>query len=68
MLRVQENLYPVVLEDWLRIVPRRQIFFSRFEDYAKNRTKVLGDVFKFLELATHTTYYYYYYYYYYHYY
>ncbi|KAK7468150.1 hypothetical protein BaRGS_00036614 [Batillaria attramentaria] len=49
-LRVQENLYPVVLEDWLRIVPRRQIFFSRFEDYAKNRTKVLGDVFKFLEL------------------
>ncbi|KAK7505128.1 hypothetical protein BaRGS_00003698, partial [Batillaria attramentaria] len=49
-LRLQESLYPVILEDWLRIVPRHQMLFLRFEDYRKNIAKSLQEVFNFLQL------------------
>ncbi|KAK7483704.1 hypothetical protein BaRGS_00025025, partial [Batillaria attramentaria] len=49
-LRIAENMYSVLLEDWLRVFPRHQILFIRFEDYAKNITAELAKVFTFLDL------------------
>ncbi|KAL8595211.1 hypothetical protein ACOMHN_043364 [Nucella lapillus] len=43
-----ENLYPVLLEDWLRVVPRDQIIFLRFEDYKQDTAAHLQRVFDFL--------------------
>ncbi|KAK7482399.1 hypothetical protein BaRGS_00026321 [Batillaria attramentaria] len=49
-LRIAESMYSVLLEDWMRVFPRHQILFIRFEDYAKNITAELAKVFAFLEL------------------
>ena len=53
-LRIQESIYPVMLEDWLRVIPRRQMLLVRFEDYAKNRSKELSRVYQFLEMSKAT--------------
>ena len=49
-LRIQESIYPVILEDWLRVIPREQILFIRFEDFASNMTQDLMRVHQFLGL------------------
>ena len=49
-LRIQESLYPVMLEDWLRAIPRQQILFVRMVDYSTNMTKELKRVHQFLGL------------------
>ena len=50
-LRIQESLYSVLLEDWLRVIPRDQIVFIRFEDYAQNITRELKRVHQHLGLS-----------------
>ena len=39
-----------MLEDWLRVIPREQILFIRFEDFASNMTQELIRVQQFLGL------------------
>ncbi|XP_025092982.1 carbohydrate sulfotransferase 15-like isoform X2 [Pomacea canaliculata] len=50
-LRINENLYPVLMEDWLRVFPRQQLLLIRFEDYCRNMSHVLSRIFTFLDLA-----------------
>ncbi|XP_076455667.1 carbohydrate sulfotransferase 15-like [Babylonia areolata] len=49
-LRIQENVYPVLMEDWLRVVPRDQFLFLRFEDYREDMGTQLRKVYSFLGL------------------
>ena len=50
-MRIQESLYDVILSDWLRIIPRDQFIFLRFEDYVNNKTHELKKVHAFLGLG-----------------
>ncbi|XP_076468967.1 carbohydrate sulfotransferase 15-like [Babylonia areolata] len=50
VLRVQENVYPVLMEDWLRVVPRDQFLFIRYEDYRQDMGRELRKIFRFLRL------------------
>ncbi|XP_076468966.1 carbohydrate sulfotransferase 15-like [Babylonia areolata] len=45
-----ENVYPVLMEDWLRVVPRDQFLFIRYEDYRQDMGRELRKVFHFLGL------------------
>ena len=38
----------MLLEDWLRVIPPKQILLLRFEDYASNKMAVLAQIFDFL--------------------
>ena len=43
------GMYTIFIEDWLKVYPRDQFLFLRFEDYRLNRTKELDKVAEFLE-------------------
>ncbi|ELT92168.1 hypothetical protein CAPTEDRAFT_141192, partial [Capitella teleta] len=45
------SIYSVYLEDWLQVFPKNQIFVLRAEDYFRNRTSVLNQVYNFLGLG-----------------
>lgn len=45
-------MYSVYLEDWLRIIPRDQILFLRFDDYVRSMEVQLTKTFEFLEMGT----------------
>uniref|UniRef100_A0A0B6ZS08 Sulfotransferase domain-containing protein n=1 Tax=Arion vulgaris TaxID=1028688 RepID=A0A0B6ZS08_9EUPU len=51
VLRLMESAYSVYVRDWLKVFPRQQILFIRFEDYVTNLDDTLKKVFSFLELA-----------------
>ena len=53
-LRIQEGFYPVLLEDWLRIVPRQQMHVIQFERYVANETLEIEHVYSFLGLSACT--------------
>ncbi|KAK2146408.1 hypothetical protein LSH36_611g04012 [Paralvinella palmiformis] len=47
---VTGSVYYVYLEDWLEVFPRKQFLFIRSEDYFQNRTAVLVEILRFLEI------------------
>ncbi|PVD24222.1 hypothetical protein C0Q70_14692 [Pomacea canaliculata] len=51
VVRLLEGLYPVYLEDWLRIFRRDQIMVFRNEDYAEDIKGHIEAAFNFLDLA-----------------
>lgn len=51
-VRLLEGLYPVYLEDWLRIFRRDQIMVFRNEDYAEDIKGHIEAAFNFLDLGT----------------
>lgn len=42
--------YAPFVEDWLRVFPREQIYFVKFEDYSKDMAATVKDIVKFLQL------------------
>ncbi|XP_012936464.1 carbohydrate sulfotransferase 15 [Aplysia californica] len=49
-LRLQESMYSIFIKDWMKVFPKNQILFLRFEDYVKDIPGTLKKVFSFLEL------------------
>ncbi|XP_064637907.1 carbohydrate sulfotransferase 15-like [Lineus longissimus] len=50
LVRLERGLYSVYIAEWLKIFPREQFLFLRVEDYAKDVSKTLKEVFSFLEI------------------
>ncbi|KAH9500519.1 Carbohydrate sulfotransferase 15 [Bulinus truncatus] len=49
-LRLQEGVYSVYLQDWIRVFPPKQLLFIRFEDYVKDIDGTLEKVFQFFDI------------------
>ena len=45
------SVYHVFIEDWLKVFPREQFLFIKSEEYFRNRTAVILDIMKFLEMG-----------------
>ena len=45
------GLYSVYVEEWLRVFPRKQLYFLKFEEFIHNRQKYLQQIFRFLGLG-----------------
>ncbi|KAL8606210.1 hypothetical protein ACOMHN_043428 [Nucella lapillus] len=50
-VRLVEGMYPVFMQDWLRIWPREQIFIMRYEDYQGHEGQRMKELFHFLGLG-----------------
>ena len=50
-LKIQDSMYAVLLEDWLRVIPRDRFLFLRSEDYKRDTKGTLENIFNFLELS-----------------
>ncbi|RUS74505.1 hypothetical protein EGW08_017736, partial [Elysia chlorotica] len=48
------GFYPVCLEDYLKLFPRQNFLFIKFEDYTEGREKILNKVLKFLDMGPST--------------
>ena len=44
-------MYAVLIEDWLRVIPRDRFLFLRFEDYQKDIRGHLETIYEFLDLG-----------------
>jgi hypothetical protein len=44
-------MYSEYLEDWMSVFPMKQLMVVKFEDYVRNRTEVLEEIFLFLGLG-----------------
>ena len=43
------GIYAVFVNDWLKVFPREQFHFIRFENYKRNKTQEVDRVLKFLD-------------------
>ncbi|MEE9613402.1 MAG: sulfotransferase domain-containing protein [Thermodesulfobacteriota bacterium] len=43
--------YPTILDNWLSVFPREQIFIGFFEDLSERPKELLGDIFEFLGVS-----------------
>ncbi|XP_025107030.1 uncharacterized protein LOC112571889 isoform X2 [Pomacea canaliculata] len=50
VVRLSEGMYPIFLEDWLRIFPPEHFMIIRYEDYVQDIEGHLKNVFEFLGL------------------
>ena len=50
-VRLVEGMYPVFLQDWLRVWPKEQLFVMRYEDYGGHERKRISEVLDFLGLG-----------------
>ncbi|KAK2180939.1 hypothetical protein NP493_419g02005 [Ridgeia piscesae] len=48
--RVHLGLYHVFLVTWLKVFPRSQVKVVQLEEYSRNRTSAMNDIFTFLDL------------------
>ena len=46
-------MYPVFLQDWLRVWPREQLFIMRYEDYGGHERERIAEVLDFLGLGNY---------------
>ncbi|CAG5114566.1 unnamed protein product, partial [Candidula unifasciata] len=51
VLRLAEGAYSVYIKDWLKVFPREQLLFIKFEDYIADANATVRKVYKFLELV-----------------
>ncbi|XP_048236954.1 carbohydrate sulfotransferase 15-like [Haliotis rufescens] len=49
---LQRGIYHVFLWDWLNVFPREQLYVLKFEEYSRNVSHYLAELFKFLDLRT----------------
>lgn len=50
-VRLHNGLYSIYLKDWLQVFPREQVLVVRMEDYQKNISKTLEDIYHHLGLS-----------------
>ena len=50
-VRLRIGMYSEYLEDWMSVFPMKQLMVVKFEDYVRNRTEVLEEIFHFLGLG-----------------
>lgn len=48
---IRAGMYYYALKDWLKVFPREQFYIQRAEDYYKNRSRTLPEIFQFLGLG-----------------
>jgi hypothetical protein len=47
---IASGAYAPFVEDWLRVFPKEQIYFVKFEDYEKDMATTVKNIVKFLKL------------------
>ena len=47
---LRASMYYIYIADWLAVFPRDQFLVIRAEDYCRNRSRILPDVYQFLGL------------------
>ncbi|XP_064648509.1 carbohydrate sulfotransferase 15-like [Lineus longissimus] len=50
IMTIQAGLYVVFISDWLKVIPRDKFYITTKEVYVTNPSKVIGEIFNFLEL------------------
>ena len=45
------SLYVIYIQDWMKVYPSKQMLLIKSEDFDKNTTDVMNDVFSFLDLG-----------------
>ena len=50
-VRLDEGMYAPFLADWLRVFPRDQILFLRFEDYSGHEGETINKIARFLGIS-----------------
>ncbi|KAL8563884.1 hypothetical protein ACOMHN_049540 [Nucella lapillus] len=51
-VRMVEGMYPVFMQDWLRVWPSEQLFIMRYEDYQGHERQRIMELFHFLGLRS----------------
>ncbi|OWF40119.1 carbohydrate sulfotransferase 15-like [Mizuhopecten yessoensis] len=49
--RLHVSIYSVFLREWLKVFPRKQILIMRSEDYSRNMSSYLKNIFRFLDVV-----------------
>ena len=50
-VRLVEGMYPVFVQDWLRVWPREQLFIMRYEDYGGHERERISELLDFLGMG-----------------
>lgn len=53
-VRLYNGLYSIYIKDWLQVFPREQLLVLRMEDYQKDMSKTLEDIYHHLGLSEST--------------